>query len=89
MNICHLLPKLDELEENINRSSKLIDIVGFTETFLNHNTADSETTMQNYSHVRRDRPTTPGGGEVLSIYMNDYNINEELNLKAMILNPYS
>lgn len=66
LNICHLLPKLDELKLHL-LGSHAPDIFGLNETFLNESVIDSCLNIPNYVFERKDRVGKKGGGVLLYI----------------------
>lgn len=68
LNICHLLPKLDEVKGLLSEH-KSLDVFGFCETFLTDDTTDSSIQINNFSCVRRDRKYKRGGG--IAVYISD------------------
>jgi hypothetical protein len=64
-NVCHILPKLDELKLYLEN----VDIMGISETFLNTDIVDNVVQIPNFSFVRKDRPNRAGGG--LLVYISD------------------
>lgn len=70
LNVCHVLPKLDEVKHLLNKPSREMEIMGFTETFLSENLLDSEVATGGFSLERKDRKDCKGGGRVT--YISDY-----------------
>ena len=69
LNICHLLPKLDDIKHILTKSD--LDILCLCETFLDSEILDSELQIDGYSFFRHDR-TPPSGkscGGGLIIYV--------------------
>jgi hypothetical protein len=65
LNICHILPKIDELKLYM----KTVDIIGISEMFLNENIPDNILNVHNFNLVRKDRRHSGGGG--LIVYISD------------------
>ena len=69
LNIRSLIGKLDNLKLLMKNSTKNVDILTLSETWLNNNIDDSEVNIPGYSIVRRDRQGAMGGG--VAIYFRD------------------
>ena len=67
LNVCHLLNKKHDIEDYI--LSHKVDIMMLAETFLTTSVSDDILRIQNYTLVRRDRPTHGGG---LAAYVRDH-----------------
>ena len=70
LNICHLLPKLDEIKY-LFPTSKSTDIFGVCETFLSDVIPDTLIQNDNCVHVRRDRKGKKGRGIYVRVYISD------------------
>ena len=67
LNICHLLPKVDEIKLLLSKPVREVDILGLTETFLTSNNTDPLINIENYNLERKDRLGKKGGGIVTYI----------------------
>ena len=61
LNVCHLLPKLDEIRL-ILHESRSVNILGLCETFLNDHVDDNVLSIDGFNFERRDRDGGSGGG---------------------------
>lgn len=68
LNICHLLPKLDEVKYYLSRDMST-DIFGISETFLHSSNNDNLLEINGFSYIRKDRDGKKGGG--LLVYVAD------------------
>ena len=69
LNICHLLPKLDDIRILLERSN--LDILCLNETFLDDDIADAELNIPQYNFIRADRTIESGkstGGGIIIYY---------------------
>ena len=67
LNVCHLLPKMDELHITLACENGP-DIIGICETFLDNDISDNLLAIAGYDHIRKDRSETrdkTGGGLIL------------------------
>lgn len=64
LNICHLMPKLDEIKSHLNNTPSP-DILGITETFLNDKTRDNELHISKFKCERLDRKLNKRGGGIV------------------------
>ncbi|MCG8066696.1 MAG: hypothetical protein JAY84_02445 [Candidatus Thiodiazotropha taylori] len=77
VNICHLKPKLDEVEILLNSTANL-DILGLCETFLDENTDNDILHMNGFNFERKDRSTLKQGslttkrGGGITLYIADH-----------------
>ena len=53
-NVRSVVNKLDDLKLILGRSG--LNFIGLTESRLNHSTPDIELDIENYCHIRLDRP---------------------------------
>ena len=60
LNVCHLLPKFDEISLLLNGPCTL-DIMGLCETFLNNQVDNNVLNIDGYDFERRDREGNSGG----------------------------
>lgn len=67
VNICHILPKLDEIRLFI--SEEKFDLFGCCETFLSSVVKDEELIIKGYNLEHKDRSCQKGSG--LIVYIND------------------
>ena len=63
INICHILPKLDELTFLLLENNT--HILGSCETFLNSHINDVELSIQCYTFERKGRANKSGGGLIV------------------------
>ena len=64
LNICHLLPKIDEINLLL-KGYQTLDILGICETFLNDQVSDNILQIDGYTFERKDRDAKSGGGIIL------------------------
>ena len=69
LNIQHILPKIDEIKHTLATCKKVINVIGFSETFLGESHLNTEIHINGYNCVRRDRPNGKGGG--LLVYVQE------------------
>ena len=81
MNICHLFNKLDELKSSVSANKPLIDICGFTETFLSGVIGDSSAHVDGFNFYRRDRGTGLGGG-IMVYVSNKWNTQRRRDIET-------
>jgi hypothetical protein len=67
LNVCHLSNKFDELKNTILCNKPMIDICGFTESFLTNITPDACLNVDGYNMYRKDRVTRAGGGIIVYV----------------------
>ena len=82
LNICHICNKLDELKNTVFSNSPLIDVCGFTETFLSNDIDDSFLNIESYNLFRRDRPLRVGGGIIVYIHKK-WNVKRRIDLECV------
>ena len=58
LNICHLLPKIDNIKHILDKSD--LDILCLCETFLDNNVVDEELQVPGYNFYRQDRTAASG-----------------------------
>ena len=68
LNVCSLLPKIDELRITNGISNNEASVVCFSETHLSSNIIDSDLLLNGYNLFRRDRLNKSGGG--IAAYVN-------------------
>ena len=61
LNVCHLLPKLDEMRLLLHEN-RTVNILGLCETFLNDHVDDNVLSIDGFNFERRDRDGGSGGG---------------------------
>ena len=69
LNIQHILPKIDEIKHTLANCKNVINVIGFSETFLGESHLNTEIHINGYNCVRRDRPNGKGGG--LLVYVQE------------------
>ena len=68
LNICHLLPKVSQLQDLLYRETKDVpNICGISESYLNESILDNEIIIPGFNVIRRDRPGRSGGGVVVYV----------------------
>ena len=70
LNICHVLPKLDEVKLLLNDKCS-VNILGLCETFLNDQVGDNELSIDGFSFERKDRGDGRSGGGVMLYITNE------------------
>lgn len=70
LNINHLLPKVDQLQDILYESDEFFSIFALNETFLNETVQDFEICIPGYHVIRRDRKDRQGGGVAVYIKSN-------------------
>ena len=73
-NICHLLPKVEQIDLLLTKPKQEIDIFGVTETFLKKRHSNKIVNIDGYIIERRDRQRRSGGGVLVYIFR-DYTIH--------------
>ena len=71
INICHLLPKLDEVKILLHER-RTVDILGVCETFLDNKVDDALLQIDDYVFERKDRYGKSGGG--ILVYISNSNM---------------
>lgn len=61
LNICHLLPKVDQLQALMNNQETKINVFALNETFLTDSIQDYELAISGYNIIRKDRKGNGGG----------------------------
>ena len=86
LNVCHLLPKLDEIHLLLHER-RSVDILSLCETFLNENVQNSTLDVDGFTIERKDRQGKLGGGILIYIsntiiYKRRYDL-ENTNIEAI------
>ncbi|KAK3103380.1 hypothetical protein FSP39_018833 [Pinctada imbricata] len=80
LNVCHVLPKLDEIKLMI-KSSCSVNILGLCETFLNESVHNDFLNIDGFVFERKDRDGGSGGGLLLYV-CNDFNFKRRYDLET-------
>ena len=81
LNICHLIPKLDEIRLLLNEH-RSVNILGLCETFLNENTDDNVLSIDGFTFERRDRDDGRSGGGILVYVSNQISYKRRSDLET-------
>ena len=80
LNVCHLLPKLDEIRLLLNEH-RSVNILGLCETFLNDHIDDNELSIDGFTFERRDRDDGRSGGGILMYISNQLSYKRRRDLE--------
>ena len=67
INVCHLLPKIDQIRLMLSNRGSDLDILSINESFLNASHDDSLAELNNFNMYRKDRVNKKGGGIIIYV----------------------
>ena len=80
LNVCHLLPKIDEIRLLLNEH-RSVNILGLCETFLNDHIDNNELSIDSFIFERRDRDDGRSGGGILMYISNQLSYKRRRDLE--------
>ena len=81
LNVCHLLPKLDEVKLLLNDQCS-VNILGLCETFLNDQVDDKELLIDGFNFERKDRDDGRSGGGVMLYITNEVSYKRRCDIEG-------
>ena len=81
LNVCHLIPKLDEIKLSLQHPNGL-PVFGMCETFLNSKTTNTLLKSDGFNIERKDRNRRNGSGILVYIIRNNLSCMRRLHLES-------